>query len=647
MEFQRRARAASKTILIIDDDASIRKSISMHLEDNFFATLTAENGREGIKIFEKELPDLVLVDLRMPEVDGYEVIKHIHKLSPEVPLIVVSGVNSIQAAIDTMKIGAWDFLTKPITDHSVLIHSIEKGLDHADLLLEKQRTEDKFYELFNTVSDYLYSYDLNGYFIEVNQTFKNEMGYSQDILKGVDVRKIMPGKLIPGFEKSLKEIILKKENEGTFQLQSRDGKVLFVEFKNILVDDAEGKSAFVTGSARDITLRKQAEKEKKAAKKYAAEQEKKALVGQIAGKLAHDFNNILGAILGRAQLSLLQSKDKRVIKSLQLIVEQSLRGKSLTKNLVAFARNQEPRQETININKKIDLVLILLERDLEGIEIERAFKSSIPTLIADPGMIEHVLVNIVQNAVHAMSKTASPKLTLRTYYFESKVCIDVEDNGCGIPTEHHNDIYTPSFTLKGGKDVSASYADSIKGTGYGMANVKNYIEKHKGEIVFKSTVNKGTKFTMAFPLIKKELTGKEIKEVKKGTIFKEKNVLLVEDEKAISDVQSRVLSKEPFKHNVDIAGTGHLAIRMFKENNYDFISLDYLLPGGLNGMDVYNKIRETNKDIPILFVSGNIEFLESIEDLRRQDPNLDHLSKPCQNKDYVESINKLFANKAN
>lgn len=642
MGFQRRARAANKTILIIDDDASIRKSISMHLEDNFFATLTAENGREGIEIFEKELPDLVLVDLRMPEVDGYEVIKYIHKHSPETPLIVVSGVNSIQTAIEAMKIGAWDFLTKPVTDHSILIHSIEKGLDHAELLRDKQRSEDKFYELFNSVSDFLYTYDLNGYFLEANQTLKNETGQPQENLKGLDVRKILPEKYIPNFEKSLKEIILKKTNEGIVKVKAKDDKILIVEYKNTLVDATDERPAFVSGSARDVTLRIQAEKDKKIAKRRAAEQEKKALVGQIAGKLAHDFNNILGAILGRAQLSLLQSKDKKIIKSLQLIIEQSLRGKSLTQNLVAFARNQEPRQETININKKIDVVLVLLERDLEGIEIVKDYKSAIPTLIADPGMIEHVLVNIVQNAVHAMSKVKSPKLILRTYYFESKICIDLEDNGCGIPVEHYNDIYTPSFTLKGGKDDRQSYADNIKGTGYGMANVKNYIEKHKGEIVFESKIDKGTKFTMAFPLIKKELTGKEIKEVKKTTIFKEKNILLVEDEKAISDVQSRVLSKDPFKHIVDIAGTGHQAIKLFKENSYDFISLDYLLPGGMNGMDVYNAVREINKEIPILFVSGNIEFLESIEDLKRQDANLDHLSKPCQNKDYVKSINKLF-----
>ncbi len=645
MEFQRRARAVNKTILIIDDDISIRKSISMHLEDNFYKTLTAENGREGIDLFEKNCPDLVLVDLRMPKVDGYEVIRYIHKKAPEVPLIVVSGVNSIKTAIEAMKIGAWDFLTKPVTDHSVLIHSIEKSLDHAELLIEKKRSEQKFYDLFNNVSDFLYSYDLNGFFIEVNETFKNEIDYPHDILKGVDVRNIMPQKLIAGFEKSLKEIVINKKDEGKFQIRSSKGKILFVEYKNILVDEGNGKQPFISGSARDVTMRELAEKERKIAKKRAAEQEKKALVGQIAGKLAHDFNNILGAILGRAQLSLLQCEDKKVIKSLQLIIEQSLRGKSLTQNLVAFARNQEPRQETININKKIDLVLNLLERDLEGIEIVKEYKTSIPTLIADPGMIEHVLVNIIQNSSHAVSKIKFPKLTLRTYYFESKICIDVQDNGCGIPREHYSDIYTPSFTLKGGKDVSQSYADNIKGTGYGMANVKNYIEKHKGEIVFESEVGKGTKFTMAFPLIKKELTGKEIKEVRKTIIYKEKTILLVEDEKAISDVQSRVLSKDPFNHDVDIAGTGHIAIKMFKEKKYDFISLDYLLPGGMNGMDVYNKIRETDKEVPILFVSGNIEFLESIEDLRSKDPNLDHLSKPCQNKDYVESINKLFAKK--
>jgi len=81
---------------------------------------------------------------------------------------------------------------------------------------------------------------------------------------------------------------------------------------------------------------------------------------------------------------------------------------------------------------------------------------------------------------------------------------------------------------------------------------------------------------------------------------------------------------------------------LFERNNYDFVSLDYVLPGKINGMDVYDYIRKTNKIMPILFVSGNIEFLESIKDLKHKDVNVDHISKPCQNKDYINSVNMLL-----
>ena len=81
---------------------------------------------------------------------------------------------------------------------------------------------------------------------------------------------------------------------------------------------------------------------------------------------------------------------------------------------------------------------------------------------------------------------------------------------------------------------------------------------------------------------------------------------------------------------------------LFEKNAYDLISLDYVLPGNKNGMDVYNHIRATNKEIPILFISGNIEFIESIKELKQKDVRIDHLSKPCQNKEYVTNINRLF-----
>jgi len=239
----------------------------------------------------------------------------------------------------------------------------------------------------------------------------------------------------------------------------------------------------------------------------------------------------------------------------------------------------------------------------------------------------------------------TPRIIVRNYCSDENICFEVEDNGCGIPKEHLENIYEPSFTLKGSKDTTGSYESGIKGTGYGMANVKKYIEQHMGIISVESELNSGTKFTICLPIIKKELTIEEKAEIRKEIQHFEKYILLVEDEPAISDVQYRILTNEPCNHKVDTASNGQVAMDLFDRNEYDFVSLDYVLSGKINGMDVYDHIRETNKTIPILFISGNIEFLESIKELRQKDTNVDHLSKPCQNKDYVSRINGILSDK--
>ena len=403
-------------------------------------------------------------------------------------------------------------------------------------------------------------------------------------------------------------------------------------------------------SYHDITERKQAEEEKINAQKIAGEHEKLALVGQIAGKMAHDFNNILGIIMGNTELSLLDCKDDETRKTLELIFEQTIRGKNLTKNLVAFARDQELKQNFFRINEKIDLVLNLLKKDLEGIEIIKEESPGVPDLLADPGMIEHALVNLIQNSIHAVSMVEYPRITVWSYCFNGNnrdsdndnICFEIYDNGCGIPEEYLDSIFEPSFTLKGSRDVTGSYKTGIKGTGYGMANIKKYIELHKGTVSVESELGSGTKITISLPVIKKELTNEEKIEIREETAHFEKYILLVEDEMAISDVQYRILTQDPCNHKVDTANNGQVAMDLFERNKYDFVSLDYILPGNINGMDIYNYIRATDKTIPILFISGNIEFLESIKELKQKDADVDHLSKPCQNKDYVNSINKLL-----
>jgi len=408
------------------------------------------------------------------------------------------------------------------------------------------------------------------------------------------------------------------------------------------LDIVDGKVTGISGIVRDMTEQKNIEKERIRAEHRAIEQEKHALVGRIAGKISHDFNNILGVIMGHSELAFMSCMEEETKKDLELIHGQTLRGRNLTRNLIAFARDQEPRQEYIKINEKIELVVNLMKKEMEGITLLKEFGRKLPDILADPGMMEHAMVNLLQNAVHALGTEAKPTICLRTYASEGQVCFEMEDNGCGIPKEHLDVIFDTSFTLKGGRDMAGSYGKEIKGTGYGLSNVKKYIDQHRGSIRVRSEFGAGTCFTICLPVIEKNLTEYEKENIRKSKPQTGKHILIVEDEPAIFDVQQRILTGDPCCHRVDIAQNGRTALDLLDQNHYDLISLDYILPGKITGMDIYRHIRETNQTLPILFISGNIEFLESVKELKSNDARVDHLSKPCRNQEYIERINCLL-----
>ena len=522
----------------------------------------------------------------------------------------------------------------------LLIRQYTLQLSESKAQSELLEQRDLLSSLFENVALGITLWGQNGNLLYANKGFNELTGYSKSQIKSLE-DWFLYAYPDPNYRK---QVISDWNDSSTTNEAIRQFKVVCqseeekdIEFRGTFLKDGR---ALVTLS--DMTWRVQAEQEKIYSQKIIEEHKRLSLVGQIAGKMAHDFNNILGIIMGNTELILLNSKDSDTNKIVNLIFEQTVRGKNLTKNLIAFAKDQEPKQEFFNLNEKIDLVINLLRKDLEGIDVIKDYSIKAPDLLADPGMIEHALVNLLKNSIHALSKIEHPKIIIRVSRLNDTLCVDIQDNGCGIPKEHIQHIYEPSFTLKGSNDILGAYANGIKGTGYGMANIKKYVEQHKGTISVKSDLETGTTFTIKLPIVKKELTKQEKLEITQEPFFSSKYILLVEDEKSLAEVQYKLLTGEPFNHIVDIAQNGQSAMDLFNTNDYDFVSLDYILPGKLNGMDIYKYIREKEKLIPILFISGNIEFIESINKIKGKDPHLDHLSKPCTNKDYIKSINKLL-----
>ncbi|MBU0970780.1 MAG: PAS domain S-box protein [Proteobacteria bacterium] len=560
-----------------------------------------------------------------------------------VPLIIrdqVIGVMAVQSYLNPHLYTKHDLqILSAVSDQVAL--AIDRKCGEEKILASEKR----FREIIEAVSEIsIQGYDENRRIIFWNHASEKLYGYTRKEALGKKIEALV----IP---KGMREQVLRLHHRwvefgekippGELILKNKKGEDVPVFSSHIMQESLNGKEMFCIDI--DLSPLKQAQREKIRAQKTAAEHEKMALIGQIAGKMAHDFNNILGIIMGNAELSLMTCKEAETARTLELIFEQTLRGKNLTRNLVAFAKDKEPKRDFFQLGEKIDLVTGLLKNDLAGINLTREDSPGVPDLLADPGMIEHALANLLQNSIHAVSINESPRIKIRTHALEGTICFEITDNGCGIPPEDIENIYKPAFTLKGGKDMTGSYRTDIKGTGYGMTNVKKYIDLHQGTIFVESQWGAGTKFTIHLPVIKKQTSPIKTKPVPK--ICSHKHILIVEDEPAISEVQSKILTQGPGNHRVDIAETGKAAMALLKKNNYDLLSLDYVLPGTTNGMDIYKYARQTNKTIPILFISGNIDFLESIKRLKMQDPCIDHLPKPCQNIAYMALINELFERK--
>ena len=383
---------------------------------------------------------------------------------------------------------------------------------------------------------------------------------------------------------------------------------------------------------QEIVERKETQQALLESQQMVLRQERLAAVGQLSAGVAHEFNNILTVIQGHTAFLLENpALDDESTKSLKHISAGVERTAKLTQQMLAFSRKQIMQQQILSLNQVISHVIKMLGRILgENIMLRCHFDPQLPTVRADPGMIEQIIMNLAVNARDAMIKGGD--LIIRTQsvhiakldsraHAEARaghfICLSVSDTGCGMDNTTINRIFEPFFTTKG----------VGKGTGLGLSTVYGIVKRHQGWIEVASTVGQGTTFKIYFPASGKTADLPIEKAPVLHTRGGQETILLVEDEDILRELVCEILEGQGYQ--VLSAGSGAEALAVWERNGrkIDLLLTDIVMPEGMSGRELAEKMQETNPRLPIIYSSGySQEMMESGGPERRK--GVAYLSKP-------------------
>ena len=350
---------------------------------------------------------------------------------------------------------------------------------------------------------------------------------------------------------------------------------------------------------RDITEQRRIEEQFRQSQKMEA-------FGQLAGGVAHDFNNILGVIMGYTNLLMHdQSMKPEVRKQLNEIFLAGERAANLTRQLLTFSRKKAVQVRPLDLNGIIGNITQMLGRVIgEHIKLQCNFASSLPLIQADDGMLEQVLMNLAVNARDAM--TEGGQLTISTERASvgagaggnsrpgDYVLLTVRDTGCGMTPEVKARIFEPFFTTKG----------VGRGTGLGLATVYGIVEQHNGWIDVESHTGSGSTFKVYLPIVRSSETPNTGRTADAKTLGGNEIILLVEDEVPLRALTRTVLKKQGYQVIEATSGLDAVGVWDRHAGEFDLLLTDMVMPDGVTGRELAQKLRAQKPDLKVIFTSG-------------------------------------------
>jgi two-component system, cell cycle sensor histidine kinase and response regulator CckA len=589
-------------ILIVEDESIVARDIQKTLEHLGYEVLSIEHsGENALKRIEERTPDLVLMDIVLKgQMDGIETARLINKRTT-IPVVFLTSYADDKVLEEAKKTEPFGYIIKPYDDRE-LKTIIEMVLYKSKMENKLRDREEWLSTTLKSIGDGVVTTDSLGNITFINPVAQFALGFSQEDALGKPLREII--KIIDQKSGEVEESPINKVlEEGTIVFPTSEkilktyGKKEFpIDYKSAPIKDNRGNIIGAVLVLQDITERKRTEEEILKVQKLES-------IGILAGGIAHEFNNILTAILGNISLVKMSVETSDELYECLAEAEKAcLRAKDLSQQLLVFAKGGTPVKETASIG---ELVRELCEFATRGSNVRckyEIFEGLLPVEV-DKGQINQVINNIILNAVQAMehggmvkvrvenseiAKGSTPSLKEGPY-----IKMMITDEGIGIPGNNMSRIFDPYFTTK------------QAGKGMGLAIAYSIVKKHGGHIDIQSEEGKGTAVSIFLP---SKVDGRIVKKPKDDELLPGKGTILVmDDEETVRKSLRRMLAY--LGYDAFFAKDGKQAIEMFESGKeegkcYDAIIVDLTVPGGMGGKDTIKHLRGIDTNVKAIASSG-------------------------------------------
>jgi FixJ family two-component response regulator/nitrogen-specific signal transduction histidine kinase len=483
-------------VLLVDDEEGIRKVLKIYLQDVGYKVVTADNGKKAAEIIDGEFFDIVLTDIRMPGMDGISLLKHIKKNSPDTEVIMITGHGDFKLAIESLKLDAVDFISKPI-DNDILEIALKRAHDRIEtrkkiltytknlevLVEEKTRklaeSKKRYIQLFNESPSYLTIQDTNLNIIETNRIFKEHFNYKE----GMVCYEVYKGRNspCPGCP-VIKTFDDNQSHTAEMDVVLKDSSVRNIFIQTSAITDSKGKVKHVMEMSTDVTMIREL-------------QDHLASLGLHIGSVSHGLKQLLTGLDGGSYLiesGLGKNDNRQISEGWEIVKEKLSKTRQMVLDILFHTKKREPDRSEVLLQELIKEIVssIKPKADQENINLKINFPHNNIFLSIDKMAVLAALSSILENAVDAcVSKNKKGEISFLTQIKGPDIIFSIRDNGKGLDENKKDKIFDLFFSDKGNK-----------GTGLGLFIASRSIKQHGGTITIDSQLNKFTEFIVTLPL---------------------------------------------------------------------------------------------------------------------------------------------------